>query len=426
MWRHRRQNSTSSCAYKAKSAAIRVADGLPDDVIAIAAGYDITLRYGAQTPFSDSMADHLEGGQWRVDDTHTSIIAAGNGLASSVKATLTIYYNQGTAQYRMEKEIAADDQLWVDVGKLIRNQTPDMDGNILPSTATSGAYSLKVTGQPLQPALFEAKVITDKTFGHATYGCMICCGYGGPYFNPDPGLAAVGASSGVDVYGTDACTAFPTEVDGYFGTWSSANTGIFTMSPALIHGVSAGSAAIEADASELPDGTGQDSGHGRSCPQRPGTARGTGNVKAPNHLSVVSDNMTPYSCPIGSSRRRVVNYNVIATDNTVWSLPMSALETVDPSTISSCTSTTVATSYTCTPLPSGTGNFSDGLNPGCPSTAALANGCGFVFSDQVWEWCQPLGVPLPLANIGTDNVQNTSISLGGNTAGFPAGTTFPK
>lgn len=47
--------------------------------MAIAASYDSTLRYGAQTPFSDQLAAHLEGGEWKVDATHTSLVAAGNG-----------------------------------------------------------------------------------------------------------------------------------------------------------------------------------------------------------------------------------------------------------------------------------------------------------------------------------------------------------
>jgi hypothetical protein len=36
----------------------------PDDVMAIAASYDATLRYGAQTPFTDQLSYKWEGGMW--------------------------------------------------------------------------------------------------------------------------------------------------------------------------------------------------------------------------------------------------------------------------------------------------------------------------------------------------------------------------
>lgn len=111
---------------------------LPDEVMAIAASYDSTLRYGAQTPFSDQLIAHLEGGQWQADATHTSLIAAGNGGSTPVKAALTFFYDRGQKQYRIEQEIAPDDQLWVNINDLIRNQVPDKNGNVIPNNVTEG------------------------------------------------------------------------------------------------------------------------------------------------------------------------------------------------------------------------------------------------------------------------------------------------
>lgn len=75
----------------------------------VAASYDSTLRYGAQTPFSDTLADHMEGGQWQADATHTSIIAAGNGSRQPVTAGLTLLYDHGQHTYQLERAIDADD-----------------------------------------------------------------------------------------------------------------------------------------------------------------------------------------------------------------------------------------------------------------------------------------------------------------------------
>jgi hypothetical protein len=259
-------------------------NGLPDEVMAVAASYDSTLRYGAQTPFSDTLADHMEGGQWQADATHTSIIAAGNGSQQPVTAGLTLLYDHGQHTYQLEHVIDADDQVFIDIGELIRDQVPDKNGNILPAIVASGAYSLKVISSPLHVALYEGKVITDKTYGHATYGCMICCGYGHGVFISDPTSAFPGGSSSVGVSGNDFCAGTPTATDGYYQTWSSTNTGVFTMSQSLLRGVSIGTAGMRAHDTSLPDGTGQAATHHAggvsSCPVLADTASGTGNVYA--------------------------------------------------------------------------------------------------------------------------------------------------
>ena len=164
-------------------------DTAPDDVTAVAASYDSTLRYGAQTRFSDQLSGHLEGGEWRVDANHTSIIAAGNGGNQPVSALMTLRFNAGKSHYELRKLIAAHDQWFVNLGDLIRSGIPDANGMVLPATLVSGAYSLQEDTIPVKNWLFEGKVITDKTYGHATYGCMICCGYGG-----DAGPVAISPS----------------------------------------------------------------------------------------------------------------------------------------------------------------------------------------------------------------------------------------
>jgi len=41
----------------------------PDNLLAVATSFDATGRLGAQTPFSDQVANHWEGGKWEVDVT---------------------------------------------------------------------------------------------------------------------------------------------------------------------------------------------------------------------------------------------------------------------------------------------------------------------------------------------------------------------
>lgn len=164
----------------------------PDDLMAVAASYDQTGRYGAQTPFSDQLASHWEAGKWEVDSTHDSLITIGNGGNKPTRAGLTILYNHGNGQYQIEQALAPDEQVLVDFGKLIRNQIPDNDGHTLPPDLTSGTYRLRDLKDSAAGAVYEGKVIVDKTYGHAAYGCMICCGPIAAFFEFNPLGVAVG------------------------------------------------------------------------------------------------------------------------------------------------------------------------------------------------------------------------------------------
>ena len=239
-----------------------ITDAAPDDVTAVAASYDSTLRYGAQTPFSDQLSGHLEGGEWRVDTNHNSIIAAGNGGGQAVSALLTLRYNGGRSRYELRKLIAAHDQWFINLGDLIRSGVPDANGTLLPADLASGAYSLQEDKVPVKNWLFEGKVITDKTYGHATYGCMICCGYGGDAgpvgISPSPAFVGVGSSGDFNVYGDNACNGDSTNLDGYMSSSSSDNTAIITVSSLAMTGVAVGRTSINASLSRVPSGDGED------------------------------------------------------------------------------------------------------------------------------------------------------------------------
>jgi hypothetical protein len=92
--------------------------GRPDELVAVAASYDVTLRYGAQTPFSNQLAFRWEGGLWEYDPQHDSIITAGNGSTKPTQAAFTIFYNQGKDKYELEQTLQPDEQMWIDVRAL--------------------------------------------------------------------------------------------------------------------------------------------------------------------------------------------------------------------------------------------------------------------------------------------------------------------
>src|SRR5438046_1574727 len=74
---------------------------------------------------------------------HSSIITAGNGGTQPTQAALTIFYNQGTQKYELVQTLQPDEQMWIDIGKLIREHVADKNGNTLPPTATSGSFEIR-------------------------------------------------------------------------------------------------------------------------------------------------------------------------------------------------------------------------------------------------------------------------------------------
>ena len=212
----------------------------PDDLMAIAASYDLTGRYGVQTPFTDQLASHWEGGTWQVDSTHDSLVAIGNGGNKQANAELTLFYNHGSQQYTIERTLAPEQEMLVDLGNLIRNQIPDQAGHVLPPDLTWGAYRIRDLADPAAGGIFEGKLIMDTTYGHAAYGCMICCGPEVPLMEWNPLGVPVGGFSNQTVLAGNSCTGIQQNVTGDFPTWWTGNKAIATATKSQINGVASG------------------------------------------------------------------------------------------------------------------------------------------------------------------------------------------
>jgi hypothetical protein len=156
------------------------------DLIAVAVSYDKESRYGLQTPFSEALSRLWAGGMWHVDGTHNTLIATGNGGSEATTVEATLFYNGGKSKYRMEKMLLPGQQLWLDVGHLIRDQIPDSDGRTLPADTMAGSYELRDLDHAAVGLLYEGKLIIDKNYGHVAYGCASCCGYQNSSLVPNP------------------------------------------------------------------------------------------------------------------------------------------------------------------------------------------------------------------------------------------------
>lgn len=166
---------------------------------------------------------------WEYDPYHDSLITAGNGGTKATQAAFTIFYNRGTQKYELEQPLKPGEQMWIDVGKLIREQVPDKNGKTLPFDATTGSYEIRDLSGSHRGSLFEGKIVYDKMYGHAAYGCGSCCGNGAPFliFNPLGIPFLPGATNGVEA--SDNCGGVDSVSSDFFGNWSTGNTGIATV-----------------------------------------------------------------------------------------------------------------------------------------------------------------------------------------------------
>jgi len=272
------------------AAVIITAKGPPNEIMAVAASYDVSLRYGAQTPFSDQLSFQWEGGRWEYDATHDSIITAGNGGTKASRTAFTIFYNAGSKRYELEQTLQPDEQMWIDVGKLIRERVPDKNGNTLPVDLADGSYEFRDLTDFGIGRLYEGKVIYDKTYGSVAYGCANCCAYRSPVMIYDPlGIPLLGVSpNGVDAENT--CGGEDDISSYFYYNWTTANQSIATVDSVGTHtGVAAGSTTSSTHgvfASYAP----------RSCPViQNGPAPGGDNVQVPTSATIIDNVKQTYS-----------------------------------------------------------------------------------------------------------------------------------
>jgi hypothetical protein len=315
-------------------------NGKPDEVMAVATSYDATLQYGAQTPFSDQLAFGWEGGMWEYDAQHNSIITAGNGGTQPINVAFTLFYNQGAQRYDIEQTLQPDDQMWIDIAKLIREHISDKNGKTLPENVTTGSYEFRDLTDKFIGTLFEGKLIYDRTYGHVTYGCGQCCAYDSPTLFYNPLNMVVGSTSPNTVWAID-CNGININVSTKFnGNWSAANTSVATVNAIGTYtGVAGGSTLTTTFGVLVQQGT-------KKCPVLSVPANGTVNVRKPGYLQVVNTTTVP-ACTNGLGCERDINYRVLDSSSAPMNVAnMIVVETVTKNTGSCSASLTDAGRWT--------------------------------------------------------------------------------
>lgn len=201
-------------------------EGREGELIAVASSYSKDGRYGIQSPFNSQLTFSWKGGAWHSDSIMNSLIAGGNGGDKPPRALMKLRYIGG--EYEIGPRLLnPGDQFVVDVGDLISKQVSDNSGRVIPLGTFTGTYSLEDIDDPDIGNLYEGKLVIDRKFGHATYGCSTCCGES-VFIDPTSLFAPTDTGFQDALVAQNDCTGLIRHLSGY--NWNSQYVSVATVS----------------------------------------------------------------------------------------------------------------------------------------------------------------------------------------------------
>lgn len=115
------------------------------------------------------------------------------------------------------------------MGRIIRQQVPDKDGRVIPPGTTEGSYELVDLDHLTRGYVYEGKLVLDRTYGRAFYGCGTCCGWNSWILQPGSFSGEVGAGTWDTMYAKD-CTGYQYDITTWGYNFGSADTSVATLS----------------------------------------------------------------------------------------------------------------------------------------------------------------------------------------------------
>src|SRR5271154_861313 len=264
----------------------------------------------------------------------------------------------------------------------------------------AGSYELRDLDHAAVGFLYEGKLVIDKTYGHAAYGCGDCCGLTIPTLLPDPFGGPPDIDYDEDMQSTEQCGGELVNIAGDATDWKSSNTAVATLPNSTLHTVAVGSATGSATV------TVQSTHPAPQCPQVTYGPTQPVTVASPNQvepISTASQGVAACSPSTWSGWVRNVTNQVQYANGSAYAF--SGLSVADVITtggtdaLGSGTSTGSATT-------TGDGSFPDTYSV-CSSACPQSTG----ETDALQNWTLN-GSPLPHSNALV--YRCTSISIDGN------------
>lgn len=174
--------------------------------------YDVPLRDSG--PIRNSTGSY----PWRTDQDYTTVVNITNISDHPATFHADIRF-PGGHYFLPDREIAAAATETFDLRKIISEQKPDNQGNIIPLTTTGGQFHWSMFRSPPESKFIgRSEVISVSDRVGSSYSCPGCCPDSGPWGSIDPtspvivGNSFIAGTGGV-VY--DGCTGIATPI-GWF------------------------------------------------------------------------------------------------------------------------------------------------------------------------------------------------------------------
>jgi len=200
---------------------------------------------------------------WTVKDGSDTMVAVWNPTPAPEDVIVTLKYADSSGHYRFRVHLAAYATANLDVKELIADQSPDDEGNVIPSSKQEGSFVFQSAADVHAPLSLNVNVgIFNVLKGTCYYGTIWCDGYTGVTISP--------SSLTLPVPGNQQMNALGQYYDGTtpgvnaYTTWSSSNSSVASINPGgQVTAAGNGSATITATA-KLPK-YGQYSGYNPTC-----------------------------------------------------------------------------------------------------------------------------------------------------------------
>jgi hypothetical protein len=197
-----------------------VSSGAPGDLIGAWYSTDKLKLLTYDVPLRDSGPIRNSTGSypWRTDQDYTTIVNITN--ISDHPATFHVDIRFPGGHYFLpDKELAAAATATFDLRKIISEQKPDNQGNVIPLSTTGGQFHWSIfRSLPESRFIGRSEVISVSNRVGSSYSCPSCCPDSGPWGSINPtspvivGNSFIGGTAGV-IY--DGCTGYATPI-GWF------------------------------------------------------------------------------------------------------------------------------------------------------------------------------------------------------------------
>jgi hypothetical protein len=141
-------------------------------VIAELTNLDVGGGYVLGSSFSGHPSRGVGGTFWRIDDDWQSVIAFTNAAPTEDDVNVELFYEGGS--YRLPTiKVAGGGISTINLKELQNEGMPDVQGNLLPPSATSGSFCV-IGSNGLRSAISMERLI----FNSLTSGCIVIDGTG--------------------------------------------------------------------------------------------------------------------------------------------------------------------------------------------------------------------------------------------------------